>query len=402
MNGRRIAKVAGGAVSVMLVATFVAGVVTARNTSRDVLAEARKPYETHGTKFLDDLRALEATPPFPLGGSEKDAGPYLNPRVPWFGKQPLIDEHTKANAGVPSVRMSQPLLDRLATYRDKWTDHTDDAELLAVDTSWLKALEAYDHWDVDANGPAVDPTRYASWDKPLPGVAVFLPAAKVHLMRGLRDGDARTAAREVRHAARLLHSTESDIAAIIAVNLLDLERVAYEKQKTTTASVEGWSVVDKETSARLRRVAVTYPALAEVYAPSELSAKAFQQSKPTWARCAALNLGVSHALMTRAMLQTEMSPRYEQLAGLLAATKGDCRLRALRTAWAKHPNAYGAFTGSREEICAELSMDGTSKKPTVCRAWLFSRLIPGGAAAVGHTLASLATTSFATYANPPP
>ncbi len=158
----------------------------------------------------------------------------------------------------------------------------------------------------------------------------------------------------------------------------------------------------KLTSARLRRVAVTYPALADVYAPSDLSAKAFHQTAPTWARCAALNLGISRALMTRAMLQSEMAPRYEQLAGFLAATKGDCRLRALRTAWEKHPNAYGAFTGTREEICAELSMDGTQKKSTMCRAWLFSRLIPGGAAAVGHILASLATTSFATYENPQP
>ncbi|MBI2393803.1 MAG: hypothetical protein HYV09_29800 [Deltaproteobacteria bacterium] len=395
MRGRLVKRVAAATVIIGLlgvVSIAVAARIVTRRDTRRMLAEHEQQLRDHAAAFFEDQRAVAAAPPFAFAVGARDAGPWLNARVPWMGKQSLIDEWSKSiDPTITRPEVPRPLAERLGAWGTRWVDHADDAELGALDGAWFDALSAYDHWDVDEHGPAADVTRYALHERPIPGTFQFAVWSKIRLLQGLKSGDARPAARAVRHVASLLHSTETSLGASMAVTLLSIERSALDKQRALGGDVTGWSVLDDAAFERLRRLTFAYRAFASVHAPSDLAAKAFEPKEGGWMRCAAIAEGVGEALMVRWYLEEPLRTKYDELAALLRGSEGQCRLRSLRKAWSQWPDAWGAYTGSRRELCSTLSLDGSASTPPVCIPWLFTRLVPGAREDVGHILASLSS-----------
>jgi len=405
-NWKRIAALLGGGTALAFVAVLIAWRVIMHREVERTRERIAEGYRAHQAAFFADQAALK--PPFELAPKWlhviPDAASTLNPQVQWVGKKVLVEVYAAKHPDSHLPVVPKELAERLASYRDRWVDHADEPGLAALEfqARWLDKLSDFDRWDLDTDSPAQEVTLYAAYEKPLPSLLPFLQWAKVRLLLGIADKTAPDAARAVRHAAALLHSTETVTGAAVALTLLDLERAAYDKVKATAGPLGDWAPVDAETTLRLRRVLFSYRAFASVYAPSDLATKAFDTKGPAWGKCAALAEGVTQALMVRWFLEPSMRTRYDQLSAALRDSEGECRLHGLRKAWSLHPNALGAFTGSRQELCGKVGPNGRDDPhPGVCMPWLYVHTVPGGREDIGHVLASMAEEgALHAYAKP--
>lgn len=399
MQLKRIGKAFAFGTVVAVVALVIAVRVYAAREKRRIDGELEEAFRTHSPAFFEDQRIASTVPL--ASGKLADAGAFLNPRLSWTGNQAAIDAWSKTlDPSIPKLALVKTTVERMAGWGQRWVDHADDAEIGALDLAWFDGLSSYDHWDVDEHGPAADPTRFSWYDKPIPSLYALSNHAKARLLQGLKSGDARAAAKAVRHVAVLMHSTETSFGAAMAGTLLELEHAAFDKQKASGGDVTGWTVVDADTRSRMRRQLFAYKAYASVYAPSDLAARAFE-GKSSYGKCAAIEEGLVQALSVRWYLEASARARYDELQKLLATTEGECRLRTLRKAWSAWPSAYGVFTGSRDELCSTMRVDGSKTTPPICLPWIYAHVVPGGREDVGRVLASMALTgAFGAYANP--
>lgn len=379
-----------------LVSAVIAWRVVMHGEVARIRREVESNYRARGGAFLSDLRALGPSP-F-TQGANADAGPTLNPRFQWIGKQSVVAEWAAKTPGERLPELGRPLLDRLASWGDKWVEHDADPDVLAATaSSWLDGLSPFDHWDLDAHSPAEDVTKYAAFERPLPTLAPLLAWSKVRLLQGLHDGKGAEAGKVVRHVASLLHSTETTLGGAMAISLLELERAAHDKVGPTG----DWTAVDAETTKRMRRLLFSLISFAGPYAPSDLAAQAFDPKLSSFGRCSAIAEGVERALMVRFFLQGPMRPRYDELEALLTKT-GGCRLRGIRKAWTIYPAGLAPFTGTKKELCAKTTVSSAEEPEAgMCMPWIYTHVIPGGREDIGHILAAMGEAgALRAYATP--
>lgn len=187
----------------------------------DVLERMNSKVSSRIPRFEADQKSL-ATLDFlrETAAVHADAGSYLNARIHW-GREGRV-----AAIQVPDV--SNPL------WNNDWMSADIPAELEKIDLSWMKRLEAFDHWDLFTSGPnahfiGVKPELVNPYLIPFPDFAFLPRAARLRLRRGLDLRDAAPALREVRQLARLSYTTETLIGSMVAVGLLKMERAAYDE-----------------------------------------------------------------------------------------------------------------------------------------------------------------------------
>lgn len=307
-----------------------------------------------GAAVVDDERALAAAPPFDPPGTAHDAGPWLNPRIDWSSGTAALEAYKKTHP-TPSPSLEVPAKLRTIALIDELKKPKPDPDVLAADTSWMRGLAEFDHWDWERDSPSeIDGSLGLAM--PLPGFSQLIAWSRVRLLQGAASDDPRPAAREVRQLARLAYSTETIIGVQIAVALLGMERTTYDAVRAAkgAAAVEGWALPSADVERRLKRVAWGVAALMNPMAPQE-EAKPVLAAPVTppagFGQCAGLGEGLRMAHFARAYFDDgAFADRFRALGDALQASAPTCRLRRVREAWAA-PGTRGALRGTVAELC---------------------------------------------------
>jgi hypothetical protein len=264
---------------------------------------------------------------FPVG-TTADAGPTLNAQMR-FG---TLSE-TGAAWSSPAVR------ERLDAWRQTWLDHAGDVD--DVDTSVLSSLTTFDHWDIWASGPL------AEWVAANPGeIALASPSpewidlwrlGQARLAQGVFRRDPLPALREVRHLAVLLYSTESLVAEMVALALLESEREAAERAIADgSLAADAWTPLSEADHDTLRSVLFAMVAVHGIHTPPEIG----DSFGPGLGTCAALAENVDINTLVRPLFDPPgwFGNRYiGPIQALGARLEGaPCRLTRARALWA-HP-----------------------------------------------------------------
>jgi hypothetical protein len=277
----------------------------------------------------------------------KDAGPFLNPRVEWAG----VDSDVTAKAAyekymasllVQVVKLSLPeqATEKLKSLGSAYYKSPNEFDLKSVDFRWLKDLQKYDFWNIENNSPLANLDEFNFATSP---IAKFLPLitwAKLRLVKGVQENNVKAAIDETIHLARLVHSTELLIGSMVSNSIL--RSVAeFAKDRGSPLKVEP-AIFD---AAKLY-----FPSLSKALSNPIIDARDYAAisragtvSGPGY--CAALNEAGFGLHVKRPLLGAEFKEVYAIYDGLLKSHK-TCRLINLRRAWAddqKYVAPYKSF-----------------------------------------------------------
>jgi hypothetical protein len=283
------------------------------NDHRARLGEAMKKHDdafradlrtVSSLSFLDGARATST--------SGKDAGPFFAEKVL---TKPLIDEPLgRKLTAVPVGKFPAGAL---------------DIDVSAVDTSWMKELASFEHWEI------VDPppVHFHNVDFNPAVRPMFAAVARARLLQGLRAGDVKTAARDVEQLARLVASTEVWVVATGAPHLMELVRATFEHARAEGLDVDGWDPPDRKEVAAARRSLRGYVASLDFHVdPAWHRDLLTSPELATW-RCVALNETAVTYLEIEPVSGDRYRDAHDWIANALALTKNTCRLSLVRQAW---------------------------------------------------------------------
>jgi hypothetical protein len=308
---------------------------------------------------------------FPVGTSS-DAGPTLNAQMRF------------ANLSTPGAAWNTPeAQERLRTWRSTWLENVADVD--DVDTSLLAALTTFDHWDIWASGPltvwmAANPAE-TTLAAPSPEWIDLWALGQVRLAQGVHCRDPLPALQEVRHLAVLLYSTESLVAEMVALALLQSEREAAERAVADgSLAPDAWSSLSEADQATLRDVLFAMVAVYGIHAPPQVA----DSFGPGLGTCAAVGENIDVNALVRPLFDPPgvFGNRYvEPMHALGNRLEGSpCRLTRARAVWA-HPE-WG-----RAQMDELLAQDFGEENLT---------LLPFWRELIGEKLLSVASPSYGT------
>ncbi|MHB8876064.1 MAG: hypothetical protein ACYC8T_20430 [Myxococcaceae bacterium] len=304
-------------------------------------------------KFVAAAERLSHEPFFSVERPDKDAGPFLNSRVPW-------DEAGQST--VADLSLDATLLQKIEDWGAGWASHTDDGEVAALDTSWMAKLHEYGRWQVGeaSHSRSKAATRVGAY--PFPEYRTLRAWAKVRLLQGLASGDAEPAAGDVRQLAWLCFTHENLLAAMNALGILRLESDAYEAFVKAGAQPRGWVPMSSETISDLRKACWTATYLGSPMVAPELNSIA---------------LGSSSAISCVALTERAFALATFRSVGERASD--DPLLDAQFTAPVRRCNLGMARTFLALGASWTPTPFDTSNLPLVARpgAWFVARFMPG-------------------------
>jgi hypothetical protein len=307
--------------------------------------------------------------------------PLLQPRD-GGDAAPLVFAHIRWEKGLTRVPPPVPdeLREKMLSYDGGWPEHVEELDLAAVDTSWLSGLSGAGYLDIEGEGSALQQAPFDPLQEPIPNFIDLQNVAKVHLAQGLKAGDARPAARDVRELARLCLTSELLIGDMIAVALLGIEARVHDEAARRGQDVTGWTVYSPEQRLALRRVDWVGAAPYTLMATGALAS-----FEPVIGRCTGLREAGGMAHYIRSYGEGAFADRYAAIGAALE--KSPCRLRRLKAAWrANDPSGRLADDGSA------LCQPGETKDSCQYPAIVFH--LPGVRSFIGVTLAAIAAPSW--------
>jgi hypothetical protein len=298
-------------------------------------------WAAHESRILEDQASWLGDPLLEAREGD-DAAAVLGSRVRW--------EATDGGAPQGTLVVPEAFAAQLKSWGPDWAQHAADPEAAvveAVDLSWMSELSRLSAWDLEGPASPLATAPYAPMTEPIPQFQELQAIAKVRLLQGLRGGDPRPAAAEVRELARLCLTTENLVGAMVGVAVLLIEARAHEAAVTRGLDVSGWRPVDEARRQSLTRVYwaanVPYTLLATGRAASFTSSPAMPIG-----RCVALREALGLAQFARPYAETLLPERYAALTKALA--ENPCRLRRARAAWAS-PDGAGQMPGEGPALC---------------------------------------------------
>lgn len=293
---------------------------------RAEVARLEQTAEAHATALCEDAAALGPLPFLAIGRTH-NAGELLNARVAW-----IIDTVGLADGGTKDITSEDEYAVRdevAARIRARSIKEIKDEDLLAVDSTWLDTLDAYDHWELIGNGGPSGLPDFRQLDE----------VAKVHLARAARNGEHARAAHAVRQLARLCYSTETLTGALASVRLLGLERMAAENARDAGVSIGEVQPLSEADTGRLNRVLDRAPLLAFATTSDPVFSQAFGCGL-TSARCVALSQVASLHARLAPLVESPWRERAERRLAAIQKPDAECRFTYARSAQ-QHPAAFG-------------------------------------------------------------
>lgn len=351
-----------GVVAALLLAGLVGVGAFAAASARARVDQAREVVRSDWTRLRSAvLREQQEFQDDPLVAHRDgpDVAPILSSRLRWA----LTGGRSSGVAPVPEVLRRQ-----LETWK-QWTDHVDEATLEGVELDWLSGLSSYGYWDVEADPSPVLNEPFNIFAESMPNFIDLQHVAKARLLVGLRSGDVRSAAAEVRELARLSLTTETLVGEMVGVGLLNIERAAYDEAVRRRLDVAGWTPVSEERASALRRALWSANVRTSLLAPSEVVREVLPVGQ-----CAALREALGSAWVLRRYAAAVVPDRYEALQRELSSAP--CRLlrarRAFQSAASAEPPA------SHHELCATFLLNaGLCDIPSAATSLPFVRSFIG-------------------------
>ncbi|MHA7629408.1 hypothetical protein [Corallococcus sp. M7] len=271
--------------------------------------------------YCAEEAALGDDPWFHEGRTEGDAGLLLNAWLPWSR-----DLKRPPPEGSPLLLPESLREEALDLKQGRWL--TANIDVSRLDFDWMVRLLAYDRWDLFNGSPLSAEGRFNWASGDVPDLFLLQRWAKFRMLHGLRTGHPVEAAQQVRHLAWLSLRTDSLVGGSLAVNLLDIERLAHDAMPSPPAD---WTPMSAEQTARMNALLQTAPQFAGLAAPPDVAQRA--RGCATEAnRCIALTETAFHARL----LEPLGSPSVEVATAALD--------RALKDAGCPTPAAHEVRT----------------------------------------------------------
>jgi hypothetical protein len=195
------------------------------STLSEWLKENAAEAEKNVDEFCADAKKLEHLPPMP-SGADHDASSFLTVRLDW-------EENSRPNG---LLHLPEALEQRVQSYGIGWPVAITDDDLAGLDFSWMSELQKYDHWDLLAEGPLREYREADFYRAPIPNFRELFLWAKLRIARAARIGDFAAASADIHQLVALLRTTQTVVADMVSVQLLNIERVGF--------SAEGGRVPD--------------------------------------------------------------------------------------------------------------------------------------------------------------
>ncbi|GMU09111.1 hypothetical protein [Corallococcus caeni] len=283
-RGRRIA---GASFAGLVVLAGACGVGAEAWFQRKVEAPLRLHREALAANVEDycaQEAALDADPWFHEGRTEGDAGLLLNAWLPWSR-----DLKREPPEGSPLVLPEALREEALDLRQGRWL--TANIDVSRLDFDWMVRLLAYDRWDLFNGSPLSTEGRFNWVAGEVPDLFLLQRWAKFRMLHGMRTGHPLEAAQQVRHLAWLSLRTDSLAGGSLAVNLLDIERLAHDAMSSPPAD---WTPMPAGQTARMSALLQTGPRFAGLAAPPDVARQARRcATGPN--RCIALTETAFHA-----------------------------------------------------------------------------------------------------------
>ncbi len=325
--------------SVLVLLALLAGVVGLRLAAlgfiRKTVPQWQFPAE-HVEAMIRDIHSIEASPPFPLCGTTRDAAAVFDRILAAAdGSSPLSD---------PPWWQHDEVHRALKANKSRWWEHVEEAP--QGDLSITAELLAYDGWS------GLLPTSRASLEReggpgviafqfPRPNVMSLHTLAKLRILQGLRSREPLPALKEVRHLARLVSCGEQLIPQMVTTAILNVEARGYELAvEHGLLPAHAWSPVPAEQRKALKRVSFGLVAVYSGLAPEGTFQRVDALAGAVPGRCGALGEALEIATLQQAVLG-EPYPfevdHHQPIRDLDAALKTTpCSLPVPRAYWS-HP-----------------------------------------------------------------
>ena len=294
--------------------------------------------DKHRNIFLKDQQSLRGETFFRAHGKDRDAGPFLNPKIAWeIGSQSESSRKIFSFLDRPAIISVPPaVVKTLKNKKKDWVALGNSGIDSSVDLAWMGKLADYDHWDnfswEPMNQVMSDLRETPWWSFPLPNYGVMMNFAKIRLLRGMRTHQMLLALKEVRQLAQLVYSNETLIGSMTSVAILSIEREAY-GQALRDHLIEGseWTPMSEETTTRARRSLYAYTELFQFGAIEYQLLETLKSTGGTAGYCSALAEAAVPALVLRDQLGEQIYPlelnlkdRFSKMEKLIS--DGQCRL----------------------------------------------------------------------------
>ncbi len=321
--------------------------------------------------FLEDQRHLSGLGVFEPTARERDAGPFLNARVPRLGEPPAEEvEH------FPIARL--PHEARLQLRGDPPPDYAAvNLTQVGLDFRWMTALLAYDHWQWEAPDRPVPERLTQFTDYPMPDFMELRAWARLRLESALDEPEPILTLGEVRHLAGLVYSTHTLVGALVAVEMLDDERRVVEAWRAANPKAElRWTSLTEDDVARARRAIWGFRGYVHLHTDPELMQLVLADPAIQLGRCAALNEEIPLAAALRPLVESRYAGQLAQLDAVLQLDARRCAGAGAAAYWERGRLAWNERTeDERRELLGE-------------SAWLH---LPGIRSAFARFLLAVAT-----------
>jgi hypothetical protein len=304
----------------------------------------RRDLQKFRPQFMESQRALRQHEIFAEGSREADAGALFNLIFPWAATTPTIaptlaalSAHARLleQQGRRPLRVGSALRLKLAACGDECAAtaslFTED-----IDLGWMKEALRYDHWNFSAHSPFThlrfDPEKDAFAGQSLPVLhwETVLDLARLRAIEGVREGDAESAHREIRHLAKLMLSTHERLLAMVAMRVLKVD--------ATLPPHPDYPPISSELTKEAQHVFRHYP-LSPWLEVAEIE-QLFQEAP--LGRCHAMSEFLIVGVVVRPLLYDRYGAFFEWFDERMRAN--DCDLAGMRpfwNLWAKgFPSAY--------------------------------------------------------------
>ncbi len=180
----------------------------------------RTRIEQRISKQLEDQQVAKVIATITNSSQQKDAGPFLNPRLVWEGGESEKPENAIAIPG--------PIVEQLKMWGIDFMSHASEVEFANLDFTWMTKLHDFDFWDLDQSGPLAEYEPKAAdalLAAPLPRWSPY-NWAKLRLMKSVADNSTTQALLDIRQLVSLLFSSERHPASLQAISVLRIVELA--------------------------------------------------------------------------------------------------------------------------------------------------------------------------------
>lgn len=304
----------------------------ARTNVDPVIAENVEIQKRHLEAFVDDQEFLTVQGFFAFKKTGvADASAFLNSKLAWV---PMPNGQT---AGREMI--SPDLRERILRYKNDWIRHYPRTSFKGVDLSFFSGLEAFDHWDLEANSPIADLIKSNEFVHPgrlpNPDTLDMITLTKLRLMKGALEKEPLVALREVRKFAQLLMTTESIHQQLNAIAVLNIERRAYrfyvEREMMGT---EAWQPIEQNITRRANRALWATRGYLHLWTPKNVLHAVFLSERfVPIGLCSAVNealpaeYSLKSLLASKLPLERDYRDRYRDLQKIYERALESCRLK---------------------------------------------------------------------------